>query len=183
MLLFPLSALPWIVGSMKNARTSFKRITTFLEQKEHSKIMIGKNSQSELAIALACERAKWKATEKKDKKTDGIDFCLKNIDLDFRKGTLTFIIGGIGSGKTALLNAILGEMEMYSMDKDFTAESSFEFDDDSLIETVKKEIDSNKMEIHTKRIINGKICFVPQTAWIQNKSIQVRIQFTNKSLG
>jgi ABC-type multidrug transport system ATPase subunit len=131
-------------------------------------------------VALACERAKWKVAETKDQKADGLDFSLKNVELDFRKGTLTFIIGSIGSGKTALLNAILGELEMFSIDKDFTAESSFVFDEDSLIETVKKEINLNNREIHTKRIINGRLCFVPQTAWIQNKSIVVLWSFLFK---
>ena len=35
---------------------------------------------------------------------------LKDIDLDIKKGEFTIIIGKVGSGKTSLINAIVGEM-------------------------------------------------------------------------
>ena len=35
---------------------------------------------------------------------------LKDIDLDIKKGEFTIIIGKVGSGKTSLLNSIVGEM-------------------------------------------------------------------------
>ena len=35
---------------------------------------------------------------------------LKDIDLEIKKGEFTIIIGKVGSGKTSLINAIVGEM-------------------------------------------------------------------------
>ena len=35
---------------------------------------------------------------------------LKEIDLKIKKGSLVCVIGGVGSGKSSLLNAISGEM-------------------------------------------------------------------------
>ncbi len=44
------------------------------------------------------------------KKQEKSDFMLKGINLEVKKGQLVAIIGRVGSGKTSLLNAILGEI-------------------------------------------------------------------------
>ena len=57
-----------------------------------------------------------------DKKKDDIDqskkknelkkgFELKNINLQINKGELVFVIGQIGSGKSALIHSILGHLK------------------------------------------------------------------------
>lgn len=40
--------------------------------------------------------------------------CLKNINLEIKKGDLTAIVGTVGSGKSSLLASILGEMHKIS---------------------------------------------------------------------
>ena len=39
-------------------------------------------------------------------------YALRNINLEFKPGTLTIIVGSVGSGKTMLLDAILGESKV-----------------------------------------------------------------------
>ncbi|CAH1368627.1 unnamed protein product, partial [Tenebrio molitor] len=39
------------------------------------------------------------------------EVCLQNVSLEIQPGELTAVIGQVGSGKTALLNVILGEMQ------------------------------------------------------------------------
>ncbi|ORX56536.1 hypothetical protein BCR36DRAFT_580845 [Piromyces finnis] len=41
-------------------------------------------------------------------------FCLRDINLNIKKGSLTAIVGGVGSGKSSLINAIIGEMKRES---------------------------------------------------------------------
>ncbi|ORX39512.1 hypothetical protein BCR36DRAFT_416970 [Piromyces finnis] len=41
-------------------------------------------------------------------------FCLQDINLCIKKGSLTAIVGGVGSGKSSLINAIIGEMKQES---------------------------------------------------------------------
>jgi len=38
-------------------------------------------------------------------------FCLKDINLRIKKGSLTAVVGSVGSGKSSLINAIIGEMK------------------------------------------------------------------------
>ena len=42
------------------------------------------------------------------------DFKLRDINIDFEEGKLNVIIGPTGSGKTSLLLALLGEMDLIS---------------------------------------------------------------------
>lgn len=44
----------------------------------------------------------------------GDNLCLNNINLELTSGKLTVVIGPIGSGKTCLLNMILGELKPIS---------------------------------------------------------------------
>ena len=39
---------------------------------------------------------------------------LKDIDLAIKEGTLTAIVGPVGSGKSSLIGALLGELEVES---------------------------------------------------------------------
>lgn len=46
---------------------------------------------------------------KKQRKLDNI-VCLKEIDLKLKKGQFVCIIGKVGSGKSSLLNAMIGDL-------------------------------------------------------------------------
>jgi hypothetical protein len=48
--------------------------------------------------------------ENKKKEDDGVPFQLRNIDVKIPRGSLVCVVGRIGSGKSALLQALIGEM-------------------------------------------------------------------------
>lgn len=83
-------------------------------------------------------------------------FQLKNISADFPVGELSVIVGPTGSGKSALLLALLGELErteghMYLPRLDY---------------------DSDGLRPH-----GSGIAYVSQTAWLQNTTIRDNILF------
>ncbi len=47
-------------------------------------------------------------------KADGAEPALKNIELKIKTGELVAVVGAVGAGKSSLLSALLGEMELKS---------------------------------------------------------------------
>lgn len=68
---------------------------------------------------------------------------LSDINLKVKRGSLVTIVGSVGSGKTSMLAALLGEMVKFS----------------------------------GRAKTAGNIAYVPQTAWIQNATIEENILF------
>ncbi|KAF9999779.1 hypothetical protein BGZ79_006630 [Entomortierella chlamydospora] len=83
-------------------------------------------------------------------------FKLKNISIDFPVGQLSLVVGATGSGKSALLLALLGELErlegnVYMPRLDY----GLDYDSDR----------------------GSGIAYVSQTAWLQNSTIRDNILF------
>jgi ABC-type multidrug transport system fused ATPase/permease subunit len=62
------------------------------------------------------EQAQQKAQEKKEviasvQEDFKTDFVLKDIDLEVEAGQLVMVVGAVGSGKSSVISAILGELE------------------------------------------------------------------------
>jgi ABC-type multidrug transport system fused ATPase/permease subunit len=92
-------------------------------------------------------------------------FKLKNITVDFPVGQLSLVVGPTGSGKSALLLALLGELEkleghMYLPRLDYPTAGQ-------------PAIRSRR---HHRSIGSG-IAYVSQTAWLQNTTIRDNILF------
>ena len=99
----PLFVLPKIVDIFAEFSVSLGRISRFLMLSESQKQTHASTYVSSHAPRVAIEDASfaWK---------QGDEPTLKNISLEIPQGTLTIIIGSVGSGKTSLLRAILGEI-------------------------------------------------------------------------
>ncbi|XP_017768861.1 PREDICTED: multidrug resistance-associated protein 4-like [Nicrophorus vespilloides] len=92
---------------------SIKRIQEFLMNDEFSDTSRNSNnndaqSQADVAVAMNCVTAKWDAT-----KTES---ALKKVNLNVQQGKLLGVIGPVGSGKSSLLQTILGELDVESGD-------------------------------------------------------------------
>ncbi|KAL4497792.1 hypothetical protein ABPG72_000547 [Tetrahymena utriculariae] len=95
------------------------------------------------------------------------EFTLYVDDLIIQKGTLNFVIGKIGSGKTAFLLSILNEME----------KKQHQFDP-SIIYSNSQQADALKMtNFENKIVVNGSIAYVSQNHWLQTKTIKDNILF------
>lgn len=96
---------------------------------------------------------------------------LRNLNLEIKKGEFICIIGEIGSGKSSLIRAILGDM-IY-----LDEEAISEFGYDPLMDETRDLICQKSMQHKHIVKLGGSISFVQQTPWIQNKTIRDNILF------
>lgn len=86
---------------------------------------------------------------------------LKNINLTCKSGTLTCIIGPVGSGKSSVLNVILGEIEAIPK---FGAEGK------------KSKFDAAGNHI-PEVAANGTVCYAPQIPFLVHATVRENILF------
>ncbi|GAA5895594.1 uncharacterized protein JCM6883_001558 [Sporobolomyces salmoneus] len=102
----PLYQIPDFVVKILQLRVSIGRIEKFLKEKE-----VEQHARCETrdqANRLVFERANCRYAGTAEA------FTLRDINIDFPRGALTLISGPVGSGKSSLLLALLGELEVVS---------------------------------------------------------------------
>ncbi len=81
---------------------SLRRINSYLNSDEINGNAISHNENIENPIVVENATFSW---------TKGSDLILKNISFEIKKNKLVAVVGRVGSGKSSLLSALLGEME------------------------------------------------------------------------
>ncbi|EAR88677.2 ABC transporter C family protein (macronuclear) [Tetrahymena thermophila SB210] len=170
----PLTYLPWNVASFQKLIVSYKRINTFLNQKEintenvineefhhldknnDKDFLIQSNQTPKIAVQIKDMKFVWPEQEcgANSNKPCIRKFELNISELKANKGELVVIIGKIGSGKSALLKAILNELSGTNLQSGQGSQNK-----------------------NNKIVLNGKRAFVPQNHWLQNKTIKENILF------
>ena len=92
-------AFNWGTDSKKGNRPAFKRVWKELSKSEKS-----------TAGKLGMSDSEWDSMVKKNMVTN--PFHLSGINMDIKAGQTVAVVGSVGVGKSSLLAAILGEMEM-----------------------------------------------------------------------
>lgn len=89
-----------MIAFMAQAWVSVKRINHFLNSEEIDPSNVTNNA-SEYGLQITNGTFTW----------GGEQVTLKNINLRVKKGNLTALVGQVGSGKTSVVSALLGEMQ------------------------------------------------------------------------
>uniref|UniRef100_A0A7N6APL3 Multidrug resistance-associated protein 1 n=1 Tax=Anabas testudineus TaxID=64144 RepID=A0A7N6APL3_ANATE len=89
---FPLNMLPMVISSMVQASVSLKRLRVFLSHEELQEDSV------EHKVIAGCESLFFR-----------IWLCVLNVCIP--EGSLVAVVGHVGSGKSSLLSALLGEMD------------------------------------------------------------------------
>ncbi|KAH7102795.1 metal resistance protein ycf1 [Auriculariales sp. MPI-PUGE-AT-0066] len=111
LLQFPLAVFAMITSNIVEALVSVKRMSSFLSARE-----LQRDARSQAADAALLRGDHPAVLEMKeatltwDDADTGLPPVLDGIDLTVRKGELVGVLGRVGSGKTSLLSAIVGEM-------------------------------------------------------------------------
>ncbi|CAD8100453.1 unnamed protein product [Paramecium primaurelia] len=145
MLASNLQILPISYNSLQEALLSLKRVSTFLETDEIMNKCIEQLDYRDTNIAIKIEQGNFNWNRNQIEKESSP--ILKNISLIIQPSQFISLIGDIGSGKSSLIQALIGEM-------------------------VYKE---GHQQPHVQ--IYGDIAYVGQKAWIQNGSVKDNILF------
>lgn len=89
---------------------------------------------------------------------------LRNINLVVKPGELVAVVGPVASGKTMLLSAILGELMLLRNPR-----PASNVDD--------KSVSENEVDGRGLVVVNGRVAYVSQSAWIPNDSLRNVIIF------
>ncbi|ESO91182.1 hypothetical protein LOTGIDRAFT_153611 [Lottia gigantea] len=99
---FPINFIPETISYLSQAAASVQRIEIFLREEELSRSNVDKNDFMERAIKVDRGVFAWNKSSRP---------VLHRINIDISEGELVAVIGTVGSGKSSLLSAFLGEME------------------------------------------------------------------------
>ncbi|EAR98242.2 ABC transporter C family protein (macronuclear) [Tetrahymena thermophila SB210] len=103
-------------------------------------------------------------------------FSLKIDNLVIQKGSLNYVVGEIGSGKTAFLLSILNEMDCHKSSK--TNQQELINGQDQNLRLIKEESQIKKGQLDKGKIIlNGMIGYVAQNHWLQSQTVRENILF------
>ncbi|XKL66876.1 hypothetical protein PGB90_010296 [Kerria lacca] len=102
---FPLSMLPMLISNLVQTSVSVKRINKFLNSEElNPKAVYHENKQEPLIIENGT--FSWEGYDSSP--------ILNNINVKINSGNLVAVVGPVGSGKSSLISAFLGEMYKHS---------------------------------------------------------------------
>ncbi|ODN01206.1 Multidrug resistance-associated protein 7, partial [Orchesella cincta] len=152
MLISPLNALPWVLNGVVEAWVSVKRISKLLqvEDTDLSKIYspVPRELQKEYEILVNDGQFSW---------GDG-KAGIENVNLNVKKGQFIGVIGEVGSGKSSLLLALLGELGKSAGSLSF--------------QSVGQGVGLVLQEAWIQRgTIRSNICFAPNTNFTRYKSV------------
>ncbi|KAK6202984.1 P-loop containing nucleoside triphosphate hydrolase protein [Scheffersomyces amazonensis] len=153
----PLLEFPTLITSMIEAYVALERITKYLTSSEVENTFITRtnNPTDPNSIDIVNSSFLWSKPKYSDNENDiqSYNYALKNVNYTVKKGSLSCIVGRVGSGKSSFLYGLLGQLVV-----------------------VKGSNDSINPSVN----INGNIAYCPQLPWIMNASFKENIIFGHR---
>lgn len=154
----PLDQLTEMTAIVIQSKVSLDRISNFLAEDETTKYeQLETQQRNENSPLIGFEKANFSWNSSSDK-----DFKLRDIDLAFKPGKLNVIVGPTGSGKTSLLLALLGEMELVSGKVYLPG-----------------IIPRDDLVVDPRTGLTESVAYCSQAAWLLNDSIRSNITFAS----
>ncbi|CAN7975421.1 unnamed protein product, partial [Ixodes persulcatus] len=102
---YPIFIIPDFISNAIQTSVSMRRIRQFLLSSEVDDCSVGRRPDEGYAVSVKNASLSWS----KDKAP-----VLTNINLTVKKGQLVAVVGSVGSGKSSLLSALLGNLRVLS---------------------------------------------------------------------
>ncbi|XP_033956822.1 ATP-binding cassette sub-family C member 2 [Pseudochaenichthys georgianus] len=101
LLRFPLAMLPMLIAAIVQMTVSKKRLEKFLGGEDLKTDVVLHDPSFNTAVSVRDGSFAWERQSEP---------LLKNVSLDIKPGRLVAVVGAVGSGKSSLMSALLGEM-------------------------------------------------------------------------
>ncbi|KAG8740134.1 hypothetical protein FRC10_004719 [Ceratobasidium sp. 414] len=170
---YAMNTLPETIINLLQSVVSAKRIEKYMASAEVSDIQSIKETALDPTIKFVSASVSWPQQRPSSSSvsstlfTPRTRFTISDLSAEFPEGKLSLVCGKIGSGKSLLLLALLGEADVLA--GQVIAPRS---PPDTLAHL------NTQMDLNDSNwIIQGVCAYVPQTAWLQNDSIQNNILF------
>ncbi|XP_055375696.1 multidrug resistance-associated protein 1 isoform X7 [Condylostylus longicornis] len=98
---FPLSMLPMLISNMVQTQVSVTRINKFMNSEELDPNNVSHDNSEPNPLIIESGNFSW----------GDEDLILRDINMKVAKHQLVAVVGTVGSGKSSLINAFLGEMD------------------------------------------------------------------------
>ncbi|XP_068210698.1 multidrug resistance-associated protein 1-like [Palaemon carinicauda] len=131
----PITQLPATIAQAIQANVALKRLGKYFVSPDIDLSAVCQDEEENSAVAVHGGQFSWGTVN------DEEPWILKNIDITVSYKSLVAVVGSVGSGKSSIMSALLGEMH--------------------------KEAG--------RVIINGRVAYVSQQAWLQNASLKDNI--------
>ncbi|XP_067393213.1 ATP-binding cassette sub-family C member 2 isoform X2 [Emydura macquarii macquarii] len=99
---FPMAMLPMVISSLVQASVSTERLERYLGSGDLDLSAVRRDPSVDCAIQFSEATFAWE---------QGAEPVIREVTLDIRPGHLVAVVGAVGSGKSSLVSAVLGEME------------------------------------------------------------------------
>ncbi|XP_053839225.1 ATP-binding cassette sub-family C member 2 [Vidua macroura] len=99
---FPMATLPMVISALVQANVSTARLERYLSGEDLDTSAIHHNPIAGSAVRFSEATFSWEQ--------DG-NAAIRDVTLDVTPGSLVAVVGAVGSGKSSLVSAMLGEME------------------------------------------------------------------------
>lgn len=163
---FALNALPETLIKMLQCAISLRRIEKYLHGAEVAPVPPLATQDSRIALQSATitwpqDRTRGTSAAPSIASTPRHKFILVDLTLDFPLGELSLICGKLGSGKSLLLLALLGEADLLSGQMICPRSPP-----DTIAKFAGVAVPQEEW------IVSGVCAYVPQSAWLRNASIK-----------
>nr|XP_039268709.1 multidrug resistance-associated protein 1-like isoform X3 [Styela clava] len=102
---FPISMLPMVISALVQASVSLNRLNKFMNNAELDLDAVDKKNSDGPAIIIENGTFTWE---------HGEEPVLEDINCEIKEGSLVAVVGQVGSGKSSLISALLGDTEKTS---------------------------------------------------------------------
>lgn len=171
---FALNTLPETFINILQSLVSLRRIEKYMSAAEIADIRSIQDTDLNSTIKLVSATISWPqnrfggpSSAPSVASTPRARFTITDLSLEFPEGELSLVCGKLGSGKTLLLLALLGEADV------LTGQLLAPRSPPDALASLSQQSNLND----SNWIVRGICAYVPQTAWLQNDSIKNNILF------